>query len=139
MGSEIFKYLALCVAGINRQGIEWQKGMEDGDGSSSFLPVHLLPSMLCLALAHLTSDTQAINATPIESDNLSLNKSLIALIISCVLIRFPPCGAHHVCDSVSAAVQMLSNSPFTDTVEEIFVLGGTEVYRVKYIVCFTFS
>lgn len=26
---------------------------------------------------------------------------------------------------------MLSNSPFTDTVEEIFVLGGTEVYRVN--------
>lgn len=44
-------------------------------------------------------------------------------------LKFPPCGAHHVCDSVSAAVQMLSNSPFTDTVEEIFVLGGTEVYR----------
>ena len=26
---------------------------------------------------------------------------------------------------------MLSNSPFNDTVEEIFVLGGTEVYRVN--------
>jgi len=44
-------------------------------------------------------------------------------------LKCPPCGAHHVCDSVSSAVQMLSNSPFNDTVEEIFVLGGTEVYR----------
>ena len=26
---------------------------------------------------------------------------------------------------------MLSDCPFTDTVEEIFVLGGTEVYRVN--------
>jgi len=47
-----------------------------------------------------------------------------------VLIRLPPRGAHHVCDSVLSAVQMLSDSPFTDTVEEVFVLGGTEVYRV---------
>ena len=99
----------------------------------------IIEKFITLALPHLTSATQAINASPTENDNFSLNKSLIALIISCVLIRFPPFGAHHVCDSVSAAVQMLSNSPFTDTVEEIFVLGGTEVYRVKYIVCFTFS
>lgn len=47
-----------------------------------------------------------------------------------MLIRLPPRGAHHVCDSVLSAVQMLSDSPFTDTVEEIFALGGTEVYRV---------
>lgn len=44
--------------------------------------------------------------------------------------RSPPCGAHHVCDSVLSAVQMLSAPPFTNTVEQVFVLGGTEVYRV---------
>ena len=45
-------------------------------------------------------------------------------------IRVPPSGAHHVCDSVWSAVKMLSADPFTSTVEGIFVLGGTEVYRV---------
>lgn len=47
-----------------------------------------------------------------------------------MFIRLPPRGAHHVCDSVLSAVQMLSDCPFIDTVEEIFALGGTEVYRV---------
>jgi hypothetical protein len=64
-------------------------------------------------------------------DIFTFNKLLIALIIFCVLIRVPPCGAHYVCDSVSSALQMLSDPPFTDTVEEIFVVGGTEVYRVN--------
>ena len=48
----------------------------------------------------------------------------------CVFIRTPPRGSHHVCDSVLSAVKMLSGPPFSSTVEGIFVLGGTEVYRV---------
>ncbi|XP_068752605.1 dihydrofolate reductase-like [Montipora capricornis] len=44
-------------------------------------------------------------------------------------LQVPPSGAHHVCDSVWSAVKMLSADPFTRTVEGIFVLGGTEVYR----------
>ncbi|XP_068710691.1 dihydrofolate reductase-like isoform X2 [Montipora foliosa] len=44
-------------------------------------------------------------------------------------LQVPPRGAHHVCDSVWSAVKMLSADPFTRTVEGIFVLGGTEVYR----------
>ncbi|XP_029190711.2 dihydrofolate reductase-like isoform X2 [Acropora millepora] len=44
-------------------------------------------------------------------------------------IKTPPRGSHHVCDSVLSAVKMLSAPPFSSTVEEIFVLGGTEVYR----------
>ena len=48
----------------------------------------------------------------------------------CMFIRTPPRGSHHVCDSVLSAVKMLSAPPFSSTVEEIFVLGGTEVYRV---------
>lgn len=44
-------------------------------------------------------------------------------------LQVPPSGAHHVCDSVWSAVKMLSADPFTSTVEGIFVLGGTEVYR----------
>ena len=47
-----------------------------------------------------------------------------------MFIRTPPRGSHHVCDSVLSAVKMLSAPPFSSTVEEIFVLGGTEVYRV---------
>lgn len=48
----------------------------------------------------------------------------------CVFIRTPPRGSHHVCDSVLSAVKVLSAPPFSSTVEGIFVLGGTEVYRV---------
>ncbi|KAK2573220.1 Dihydrofolate reductase [Acropora cervicornis] len=44
-------------------------------------------------------------------------------------LRTPPRGSHHVCDSVLSAVKMLSAPPFSSTVEEVFVLGGTEVYR----------
>ncbi|KAJ7393964.1 hypothetical protein OS493_003633 [Desmophyllum pertusum] len=44
-------------------------------------------------------------------------------------LKSPPHGAHHVCDSVRSAVHMLSAPPFTDTVEDIFVAGGSEVYR----------
>lgn len=47
-----------------------------------------------------------------------------------LFFRSPPGAAHHVCSSVLSAVQMLSSPPFTDTVEGIFVVGGTEVYRV---------
>lgn len=51
--------------------------------------------------------------------NIIISKSLKSL----------PRGAHHVCDSALSAVKMLSTPPFTNTVEGIFVLGGTEVYR----------
>ena len=61
---------------------------------------------------------------------LLINDSLYCIIVF-VLNRVPPCGAHHVCDSVLSAVRMLSDPPFADTVEQIFVLGGTEVYRVN--------
>lgn len=44
-------------------------------------------------------------------------------------LKTPPRGSHHVCDSVLSAVKMLSAPPFSSTVEGIFVLGGTEVYR----------
>lgn len=44
-------------------------------------------------------------------------------------LKEPPLGAHHVFNSVWSAVQMLSASPLVDTVEEIFVLGGSDVFR----------
>lgn len=44
-------------------------------------------------------------------------------------LKEPPPGAHHVFNSVWSAVQMLSLPPLLDTVEEIFVLGGSDVYK----------
>ncbi|KAL9985500.1 hypothetical protein ACROYT_G007914 [Oculina patagonica] len=44
-------------------------------------------------------------------------------------LKVRPFRAHHVCSSVWSAVHMLSNPPFADTVEDIFVVGGAEVYR----------
>ncbi|XP_068691756.1 uncharacterized protein [Montipora foliosa] len=66
-----------------------------------------------------------------ESDDSSERRPLpgrLNIVISRTL-QVPPRGAHHVCDSVWSAVKMLSADPFTRTVEGIFVLGGTEVYR----------
>lgn len=63
---------------------------------------------------------------PFHSSSSSLELEPLGLSSST-----PPIGADHVCPSVHAAVQLISEPLFNENVESIFVLGGSEVYKVR--------
>ena len=48
--------------------------------------------------------------------------------------RETPDGANYVCPSVKVAVEMLSELPLAETIEQIFVVGGSGVYKVIHLI-----
>ena len=46
--------------------------------------------------------------------------------------RAAPEGAHHLCGSLDAALDLLSMDPFMNTIENIFIIGGATVYTVSF-------
>ena len=48
--------------------------------------------------------------------------------------RAAPEGAHHLCGSLDAALDLLSTNPFMNTIENIFIIGGAAVYTVSFTV-----
>lgn len=46
-------------------------------------------------------------------------------------IRSVPKHAHYVCEDFASAVNLASRPPLSDLIETIWILGGTQVYKVK--------
>ena len=44
-----------------------------------------------------------------------------------------PQGASYVCPSLEAALEMLSEPPFSETVEQIYNVGGSQLYKVSLL------
>lgn len=59
----------------------------------------------------------------------------VNVVISRTLSEVPP-GADYVWPSLEAAIEMLSKPPFTETVEQIFNVGGSQLYKEALDSCF---
>lgn len=58
------------------------------------------------------------------------------IIIFSSSANFP--GAHLVTSSLLDAVRQVSAPPLSDTIEGVFILGGSKVYKVYTIIYYTY-
>ena len=41
-----------------------------------------------------------------------------------------PAGSHHMCASLEDALSLVSKPPLSDTIENVWIIGGGAVYKV---------
>lgn len=65
-------------------------------------------------------------------ENIFENSSTIELNFHFCIARSVPNHAHYVCEDFASAVKLASLPPLSDLVETIWILGGTQVYKVRF-------
>ena len=69
-----------------------------------------------------------------NNKQISIHPGLISILMFCISPQYlcsePPPGAAYVCDSVANAIKLVSSAELADTIENVWLWGGSGVYKV---------